>query len=62
MPELRTTASYRPTGDQPRAIDELAASLAAGNRYQALLGATATGKTPRRPKAAGGSDYNAASK
>ena len=45
MPEFRTTASYRPTGDQPRAIDELAASLSAGNRYQTLLGATATGKT-----------------
>src|SRR5436190_1272813 len=45
MPEFRTTSSYRPTGDQPRAIQELAASLSAGNRYQALLGATATGKT-----------------
>src|SRR5205809_6935940 len=45
MPEFRTTSSYRPTGDQPRAIQELSASLSAGNRYQALLGATATGKT-----------------
>jgi len=45
MPQLRTAAGYRPTGDQPRAIDELAASVAAGNRYQTLLGATGTGKT-----------------
>src|SRR5436190_10900450 len=45
MPEFRTTSSYRPTGDQPRAIQELAASLSAGNRSQTLLGATATGKT-----------------
>ncbi len=45
MPDLRTAAAYRPLGDQPRAIDELAASIAAGNRYQTLLGATGTGKT-----------------
>ena len=34
-----------PTGDQPRAIDLLSAGLAAGERYQTLLGATGTGKT-----------------
>ena len=45
MPELHVTAAYRPTGDQPRAIEELAASLEAGNRFQTLLGATGTGKT-----------------
>ncbi len=45
MPELRTAAAYRPTGDQPRAIEALSASLLAGERYQTLLGATGTGKT-----------------
>jgi excinuclease ABC subunit B len=45
VPDLRVTSAYRPTGDQPRAIDELAASVGAGNRYQTLLGATGTGKT-----------------
>ncbi len=45
MPELRVTSAYRPTGDQPRAIKELAASLRDGNRGQTLLGATGTGKT-----------------
>jgi excinuclease ABC subunit B len=45
MPELRVTSDYRPTGDQPRAIAELAASLRDGNRGQTLLGATGTGKT-----------------
>src|SRR5215470_6111763 len=45
MSELRTAASYRPTGDQPRAIEELSASISSGNRYQTLLGATGTGKT-----------------
>ena len=45
MPPLRVTADYRPLGDQPRAIAELAASVRAGNRAQTLLGATGTGKT-----------------
>ena len=45
MPELRVTSDYRPTGDQPRAIGEIAASVASGNRFQTLLGATGTGKT-----------------
>jgi excinuclease ABC subunit B len=43
--EFRTADTYKPTGDQPQAIDELAASIRAGNRYQTLLGATGTGKT-----------------
>jgi len=45
MPDLRVTAAYKPTGDQPRAIAELTASLQSGNRFQTLLGATGTGKT-----------------
>ena len=45
MPDLRVTAAYTPTGDQPQAIAELTASLEAGNRFQTLLGATGTGKT-----------------
>ncbi len=45
MAEFRTAETYQPTGDQPQAIDELVASIRAGNRYQTLLGATGTGKT-----------------
>ena len=45
MAELKTSAGYVPTGDQPRAIDEITRSLQAGERYQTLLGATGTGKT-----------------
>src|SRR6476659_3492883 len=45
MPDLRVTAAYTPTGDQPKAISELTSSLEAGNRFQTLLGATGTGKT-----------------
>ena len=45
MADLKTSASYVPTGDQPRAIEEIARSLQGGERYQTLLGATGTGKT-----------------
>ena len=45
MAELKTSAGYLPTGDQPRAIEEITRSLQAGERYQTLLGATGTGKT-----------------
>src|SRR3990170_4363211 len=36
---------YQPAGDQPRAIAELTAGLARGERYQTLLGVTGSGKT-----------------
>src|SRR4051794_32604551 len=45
MPELKTATDYRPMGDQPSAIETLAASISGGERYQTLLGATGTGKT-----------------
>src|SRR5256885_7117468 len=45
MPPLRTTSDYRPTGDQPTAIETLAESLTAGEKFQTLVGATGTGKT-----------------
>ena len=43
--ELRAADLYKPTGDQPKAIDEIAAGIVAGERFQTLLGATGTGKT-----------------
>jgi excinuclease ABC subunit B len=45
MPELRTTDTYRPTGDQPTAISTLAHALRGRERYSTLIGATGTGKT-----------------
>ena len=45
MPEFRTAADYRPTGDQPSAIETLAPAILGGERYSTLLGATGTGKT-----------------
>jgi excinuclease ABC subunit B len=45
VPPLQTSAAYRPTGDQPTAIEQLAEAIGAGERYSTLLGATGTGKT-----------------
>jgi excinuclease ABC subunit B len=42
---FRLQAPFAPAGDQPRAIAELTAGLARGDRYQTLLGVTGSGKT-----------------
>ena len=38
-------APFQPAGDQPQAIEKLAAGIEQGMRSQVLLGATGTGKT-----------------
>ena len=43
--QFRLQAPFAPAGDQPRAIAELSAGLARGDRYQTLLGVTGSGKT-----------------
>src|SRR5204862_3534958 len=45
MPDFRLDAVSTPTADQPQAIAGLAEGVEAGERFQALLGATGTGKT-----------------
>jgi excinuclease ABC subunit B len=45
VPSFRVSDAYRPTGDQPQAIESLSRTVAAGDRFQTLLGATGTGKT-----------------
>jgi len=42
---FRIESEYRPTGDQPNAIESLADGVRTGRRCQTLLGATGTGKT-----------------
>ena len=42
---FKLTSKYKPSGDQPQAIDELVAGLNSGKKEQVLLGATGTGKT-----------------
>ncbi len=38
-------SDYKPTGDQPEAIEKLVESINEGNREQTLLGVTGSGKT-----------------
>ncbi|HUL71234.1 MAG TPA: DEAD/DEAH box helicase family protein, partial [Gemmatimonadales bacterium] len=45
MPKFEVKAPFEPAGDQPRAIAELTAGLARGEKYQTLLGVTGSGKT-----------------
>jgi excinuclease ABC subunit B len=42
---FQLVSEYQPTGDQPQAIEQLVEAIEAGQPYQTLLGATATGKT-----------------
>jgi excinuclease ABC subunit B len=43
--DFQLATSYKPQGDQPRAIGELVSGLAAGEKDQVLLGVTGSGKT-----------------
>ena len=38
-------SKYKPSGDQPKAIEELVTGIKNGKKHQVLLGATGTGKT-----------------
>ncbi|GAA0741872.1 excinuclease ABC subunit UvrB [Dactylosporangium roseum] len=42
---FEVVSEYKPSGDQPAAIEELARRVRAGNRHTVLLGATGTGKS-----------------
>src|SRR4051794_37139359 len=43
--EFDLQAPFQPAGDQPKAIAELSAGLARGDRFQTLLGVTGSGTT-----------------
>jgi excinuclease ABC subunit B len=45
MSEFKLTSPFKPTGDQPAAIEAMSANLAAGKRHNVLLGVTGSGKT-----------------
>ncbi len=45
MEQFQLVSDYRPTGDQPQAIETLVNSLRAGHKEQTLLGVTGSGKT-----------------
>ena len=45
MEEFKIKSKFKPTGDQPEAIETLVESIEKGNRGQTLLGVTGSGKT-----------------
>ena len=45
MAEFKVHSEYKPTGDQPKAIDALADGVLRGEKEQTLLGVTGSGKT-----------------
>jgi excinuclease ABC subunit B len=45
MPKFRIVSDFKPTGDQPQAIEKLAEGVLKGLSHQVLLGVTGSGKT-----------------
>jgi excinuclease ABC subunit B len=45
MPNFEVISNYKPSGDQPKAIQELIEGLDRGDKHQVLLGVTGSGKT-----------------
>ena len=45
MPDFKLVSKYKPTGDQPEAIDQLVKGIDGHQKFQTLLGVTGSGKT-----------------
>ncbi len=45
MQKFKIVSDFKPTGDQPQAIEKLSAGVVKGLRHQVLLGVTGSGKT-----------------
>ncbi|MBE9502455.1 MAG: excinuclease ABC subunit UvrB [Chloroflexi bacterium] len=45
MPPFKIVSDFRPTGDQPQAVEKLVEGLERGHKHQTLLGVTGSGKT-----------------
>ncbi len=45
MEKFELVSDFEPTGDQPRAIEQLTEGILRGDRFQVLLGVTGSGKT-----------------
>ena len=43
--KFQVVSDYKPTGDQPQAIEKLSTGILNGEKYQTLLGVTGSGKT-----------------
>ena len=42
--EFKLHSKYKPTGDQPQAIEQLVKGFKEGNQFETLLGVTGSGK------------------
>ena len=42
---FKLVSNFKPTGDQPQAIDKLVNGINEGKKFQTLLGVTGSGKT-----------------
>ena len=45
MPPFQVVSDFQPAGDQPKAVEALAAGVERGDRFQTLLGITGSGKS-----------------
>lgn len=45
MSKFKVVSDFKPTGDQPQAIEKLAEGILSGKKHQTLLGVTGSGKT-----------------
>ena len=45
MDHFKLHSEYKPTGDQPQAIEKLVEGFKEGNQFETLLGVTGSGKT-----------------
>ena len=45
MPKFKIVSEFKPTGDQPQAIEKLSSGILTGQKHQVLLGVTGSGKT-----------------
>ena len=43
--KFKVVSKYKPTGDQPQAIEKIAEGFQKGLKFQTLLGVTGSGKT-----------------
>ena len=43
--KFKVVSDYKPTGDQPGAIEQLVEGIERGDQFQTLLGVTGSGKT-----------------
>ena len=45
VPPFQVVSDFQPAGDQPKAVEALAAGVDRGDRFQTLLGITGSGKS-----------------